>query len=200
MNSWTISRRIIFGFAAMLLISVALGAIRPLAAVGRQPVRHATGGQHPAQRAHPARVRRRRRGTTSSPSCGTPMPSRASNARHSRIASPPTGRALTNCSSMYEPLISDSEDRRLFEEAKRTRAAFVSIRTRYLELVRQGKAEEHKKLLVRSGHPRLRRVPSRRLMPASTTTRNWARTRARPAKADARIRRPARSASRSRWR
>ena len=27
MNSWTISRRIIFGFAAMLLISVLLGAI-----------------------------------------------------------------------------------------------------------------------------------------------------------------------------
>ena len=47
-----------------------------------------------------------------------------------------------------KPLISDSEDRRLFEEAKRTRAAFVSVRTRYLELVRQGKAEEHKKLLA----------------------------------------------------
>ncbi len=31
MNSWTISRRIIFGFAAMLLISVVLGAIRLLA-------------------------------------------------------------------------------------------------------------------------------------------------------------------------
>ena len=48
---------------------------------------------------------------------------------------------------IYEPLISDSEDRRLFEEAKRTRAAFVTIRTRYLDLVRQGKAEEYKKLL-----------------------------------------------------
>ena len=47
----------------------------------------------------------------------------------------------------YEPLISDSEDRRLFEETKRTRAAFVSVRTRYLELVRQGKVEEHKKML-----------------------------------------------------
>jgi len=47
----------------------------------------------------------------------------------------------------YETLISDSEDRRLFEEAKRTRAAFVSARGRFLELVRQGKVEELKKML-----------------------------------------------------
>jgi methyl-accepting chemotaxis protein len=47
----------------------------------------------------------------------------------------------------YGALISDNEDRRLFDETKRSREAFVKIRAPYLELVRQGKAEEHKKML-----------------------------------------------------
>jgi methyl-accepting chemotaxis protein len=48
----------------------------------------------------------------------------------------------------YDPaLIADSEDRRLFEETKRTREAFVKVRGPYLDLVRQGKTEEHKKML-----------------------------------------------------
>ena len=31
MNNWTISRRVIAGFAVMLLIIIALGCVRPLA-------------------------------------------------------------------------------------------------------------------------------------------------------------------------
>ncbi|HAB19827.1 MAG TPA: methyl-accepting chemotaxis protein [Verrucomicrobiota bacterium] len=45
----------------------------------------------------------------------------------------------------YVPLISDNEDRRLFEESKRTRAAFATARDRLLELVRQNKVDEYKK-------------------------------------------------------
>jgi methyl-accepting chemotaxis protein len=48
----------------------------------------------------------------------------------------------------YELLILDAEGRRRFEEAKRARAAFIAARTPYLELVRDGKAEDQKKLLV----------------------------------------------------
>src|SRR6185436_18772213 len=48
----------------------------------------------------------------------------------------------------YEPLILDAEGRRQFEEAKRARAAFIAARASYLELVRNGKAEEHKKMLA----------------------------------------------------
>jgi len=42
----------------------------------------------------------------------------------------------------------DAEGRRRFEEAKRARAAFIAVRTPYLELVRNGNAEEHKKMLA----------------------------------------------------
>ena len=74
-----------------------------------------------------------------------PSPADQRKALEDRIAANRT--RIDELFKKYEPLISDSEDRRLFEEAKRTRAAFVTVRTRYLELVRQGKAEEHKKLL-----------------------------------------------------
>jgi len=54
----------------------------------------------------------------------------------------------------YDPaLIADNEDRRLFEETKRTREAFVKFRGQYMDLLRQGKADDYKKLLSEVGIP-----------------------------------------------
>jgi methyl-accepting chemotaxis protein len=48
----------------------------------------------------------------------------------------------------YDPrMIVDAEDRRLFDEIQRTRENFVRVRGEYLGLVRQGRIEEHKKML-----------------------------------------------------
>ena len=153
MNSWTISRRIIFGFAAMLLISVALGAIALWRLEGvSQSVTNLADNTLPS-----VLLLRECAGATRDNIFTVLRYADAESARpaegHSKITSPRIGRALTNCSSSMRRLISDNEDRRLFEEAKRTRAAFVSVRARYLDLVRQGKVEEHKKMLTEAVIP-----------------------------------------------
>jgi|KBSSwiStaDraftv2_1062776.scaffolds.fasta_scaffold119223_2 methyl-accepting chemotaxis protein len=147
MNSWTISRRIIFGFTAMLLISAALGGfalwqlerisqsvalladnslpsvliLNECAALSRDNI-FTTVQYHDAESAEQRKE------------------------LEDRIAA---NRArVDELFKKYDPaLIADNEDRRLFEESKRTRTAFVSARNRYMELIRQGKVEEEKKML-----------------------------------------------------
>ena len=46
----------------------------------------------------------------------------------------------------YEGLISDDEDRRLFEETKRARDVIAAARAQALELVHEGKTEESQKM------------------------------------------------------
>ena len=151
MNSWTISRRIIFGFAAMLLISVVLGGIALW--------RLYTVNQSVAQLVDntlPSILTLREYAGATRDNIFTILqyadaePDQRKDLED-RIAA--NRNRIDELIKIYEPLISDSEDRRLFEEAKRTRAAFVTIRTRYLELVRQGKAEEYKKLLAEAVIP-----------------------------------------------
>jgi methyl-accepting chemotaxis protein len=152
MNSWTISRRIIFGFAAMLLIVIALGAFavwrgqtlnRAIALLGDDSLpsvltlRECAG----ATRDNILTVFR----------YADAESAEQRKALEERIAS--NRLKIDELFKKYETLISDTEDRRLFDEAKRTRAAFASVRTRYLELVRQDKVEEHKKLLAESVIP-----------------------------------------------
>ena len=49
----------------------------------------------------------------------------------------------------YDPkMITDDKDRRLFDEIRRTRESFVKVRADYLGLVREGRIEEHKKMLT----------------------------------------------------
>ena len=146
MNSWTISRRIIFGFAAMLLISVVLGAIALWRLEGvSQSVANLADNTLPSILTLREYAGATRDNIFTILQYADAEPGDQRKALEDRISGNRT--RIDELIKIYEPLISDSEDRRLFEEAKRTRAAFITIRTRYLDLVRQGKAEEHKKLL-----------------------------------------------------
>jgi methyl-accepting chemotaxis protein len=146
MNSWTISRRIIFGFAAMLLITVVLGLIALWRLSGvSQSVIDLADNTLPSILTLREYAGATRDNIFNILQYADAEPGDQRKGLEDRITA--NRSRIDELIKIYEPLISDSEDRRLFEEAKRTRAAFVSIRTRYLDLVRQGKAEEHKKLL-----------------------------------------------------
>jgi len=146
MNSWTVSRRIIFGFSAMLVISVVLGAIALWRMQGiNQSVLQL------ADNTLPSVLTMDECAALSRENIFTTM--RYTDADSAEQRKELEDRITANRSRVdelfkqYEPLVSDNEDRRLFEEAKRARAAFASARARYLDLVRQGKVEEYKKLL-----------------------------------------------------
>lgn len=147
MNSWTISRRIIFAFAAMVLITAALGLFalwrldglsRSLATVADMSLPSVLTLNECADLARDNILACVQYGEAESADQRTAL--------EERIAA---NRARTDeLFKRYDPaLVADPEDRRLFEETKRTRSAFVSIRARYLESVRQGKAEESKRML-----------------------------------------------------
>ena len=146
MNSWTISRRIIFGFAAMLLISVALGSIAlwRLDGVSQSMARL-------ADNTLPAVLTLRECDGRTRDNIFTILQySQAESADQRKDIAEHIAENRTRVDELfkqYEPLVLDSEGRRLFEEAKRARAPLIAARNSYLELVRDGKAEDHKKLL-----------------------------------------------------
>jgi methyl-accepting chemotaxis protein len=147
MNSWTISRRIISGFAAMVLIVIALGVF----AIWRgQALNRAIAVL--AENALPSVLTLRACGGATRDNILTAMLYADTETDSQRAALEEhmdSNRAqVDELVEKYETLISDSEDRRLFEEVKRARLAFRSARSRYLDLVRQGKPEEHKKMLA----------------------------------------------------
>ena len=148
MNSWTISRRIVFGFAAMLLISAALGivALWQLERISRS-VTVLAEMTMPSILTLNECASLARDNIFACQQFAEAETAEQRTALEERIAA---NRARTDeLLKLYDPaLIADNEDRRLFGELKRTRNAFVAIRTRYLELVRQGKVEEHKKMLT----------------------------------------------------
>jgi methyl-accepting chemotaxis protein len=147
MNSWTISRRIIFGFAAMLLISVVLGSVALWRLSGvSQSVADLADNTLPSVLTLRDYAGATRDNIFAILRYADTEPGEPRKELEDRISANRTH--IDELIKRYEPLISDNEDRRLFEEAKRTRAAFVTIRTRYLDLVRQGKVEESKKLLT----------------------------------------------------
>ncbi len=147
MNSWTISRRIIFGFAAMLLISAALGAI----ALWRLHTLNQSIARL-ADNTLPAVLNLREVAGRTRDNIFTILQfSQAESADQRKVIETRIAENRTRIDELfkqYEPLILDAEGRRLFEEMKRARAAFIAARTPYLELVRDGKAEDHKKLLA----------------------------------------------------
>ncbi len=152
MNSWTISRRIIFGFAAMLLISVVLGAIALWRLDGvSQSVSNLADNTLPSVLTMRDYAGATRDNIFAILRYGEAEPGDQRKELEDRITA--NRNRIDELIKIYEPLISDNEDRRLFEEAKRTRAAFVAVRTRYLDLVRQGKVDESKKLLTEAVIP-----------------------------------------------
>jgi methyl-accepting chemotaxis protein len=146
MNSWTISRRIIFGFTTMLLIAVALGAIALWRLEGiNQSVLVLADNTLPSVLALDECAALSRENIFTIMRYADAESAEQRKELEDRIAA---NRArVDELFKKYEHLIADNEDRRLFEEAKRVRTVFASTRTRYLELVRQGKVEEYKRLL-----------------------------------------------------
>jgi methyl-accepting chemotaxis protein len=152
MNSWTISRRIIFGFAAMVLISLVLGAVALWRLSGvSQSVTELADNTLPSILTLREYAGATRDNIFTILQYADAEPGDQRKELEDRITT--NRNHIDELIKQYEPLISDNEDRRLFEEAKRTRAAFVTVRTRYLDLVRQGKAEESKKLLTEAVIP-----------------------------------------------
>jgi methyl-accepting chemotaxis protein len=146
MNSWTISRRIIFGFGAILLISAALGAIAlwRLEDVSQSIARL-------ADNTLPAVLTLRECDGRTRDNIFTILQySQAESADQRKAIEERITENRTRVDELlkqYEPLILDTEGRRRFDEAKRARAVFIAARNSYLELVRDGKEEDHKKML-----------------------------------------------------
>jgi methyl-accepting chemotaxis protein len=146
MNSWTISRRIISGFTVMLLIVIALGSFAIWRGQMLQQAIMLLGDN-----SLPSVLTLRAVGGATRDNIATTLmyADAATEERKALDEEIAANRAeIDEAFKRYEGLISDSEDRRLFEETKRARAAFASTRTRYLELIRQDKAEEAKKMLA----------------------------------------------------
>lgn len=147
MNSWTISRRISAGFASVLIITLLLGvfALWRLHSL-REDLTELADNSLPSvlllnetgslsrdnmilvQRFYHADVEDRRQ-------------------KIEQLIAEKRDR-IDALYRQYEPLLSDSEDRRLFEESKRTRTVFSETRGRAMELIRQGKSEEARKVLI----------------------------------------------------
>lgn len=146
MNSWTISRRIIFGFTAMLVISAVLGGFALWRMEGlSKSIRLLADNTLPSILTLRGCAGATRDNIFTALRYADTESAEERKALEERIAE---NRAhIDALFKQYEGLVSDSEDRRLFDETKRARTAFASVRSRYLELVRQGKVEEGKKML-----------------------------------------------------
>ncbi len=153
MNSWTISRRIIVGFATMLFISAALGLF---ALVRLQSINHSVVVL--ADMSLPSVLTLNECAALTRDNIFTAMRYAAADSAARRteleehIASNRT--RTDELFAKYDSgLVADDEDRRLFEETKRTLLSFRSVRNRYVELIRQAKVDEQKKWLDESVIP-----------------------------------------------
>ena len=145
MSNWTISRRIIAGFVTMVLIAVALGgfALWRLAGLA-QDVAYLADNTLPSvlllgevanvSRDNLISLLQIEEGATER-NVQLEQQIAAGTARRDEL--------LKN----YEPLVSDDEDRRLWEEAKRARDVMTASRSRALELFKENKAEDFRKLI-----------------------------------------------------
>jgi methyl-accepting chemotaxis protein len=152
MNSWTISRRIIFCIVTLLVITAAVGG---LGLWRLQGLNHALATL--ADNTLPSILTLREcAGRTRDNIFTIVQYNEAGSAEarkgiEDRIAE---NRArIDELFRQYESLISDSQDRRLFEEVKRARDAFIAARTPYLQLVRDGKLDEGKQTLAQKVIP-----------------------------------------------
>jgi methyl-accepting chemotaxis protein len=148
MKSWTISRRIVFGFATMVLITAALGIF------GLCQLQNASSSLVLiAENSMPSVLTLSEvAGLTRDNIFACQQYAEADSAEQRKVVEDRITANRVRVDELIKKydqnLVSDNEDRRLFEETKRTREAFVKLRGPYLELVRQGKTEEHKKMLA----------------------------------------------------
>ena len=145
MNNWTISRRVVAGFAAMLLIIVTLGVFALWRLMGL-----AEDIAYVADNSVPSILTLREAGNISrdnlilllqiDPSDTTERNSML----QQKIST--NGARRDALIKSYESLISDAEDRRLYEEIKRTSDVARASRRRALELLKENKVDEFRKV------------------------------------------------------
>jgi methyl-accepting chemotaxis protein len=148
MNSWTISRRIVVGFVAMVVISAALGflAMSRLGSASRA-LALITDDVIPSVLTLDECASLARDNLFSSLRYADAETAEARKALEDHIAS--NRSRMDELFRSYDPqMIVNDEDRRLFDEIRRTREIFAKVRGDYLDLVRQGRTEEHKKMLT----------------------------------------------------
>ena len=145
MSNWTISRRIIAGFITIVLIAVALGAFALWRLTGL-----AQDTAYLADNTLPSVLLLREVANVSRDNLVTtlqidPGSSERNTQLEQKLAAGTARRdeLLKN----YEPLLSDDEDRRLWEDANRARDVMTASRSRALELLKENKAEDSRKLL-----------------------------------------------------
>ena len=152
MNSWTISRRISAGFASVLIITFLLGAFAlwRLHSLRREVTEL-------SDAALPSVLILNETGSLSRDNMVLAQEFILAGTEEERLRIEKEiaeNRAqIDELYRQYAPLVSDAEDRRLFDDTKRTRAAFATVRNRLLELVRQNRVEESRKWLAESVFP-----------------------------------------------
>jgi methyl-accepting chemotaxis protein len=145
MNHWTISRRVIAGFAAMLLIIVTLGvfALWRLMGLAEDIV-------YVADNSVPSILTLREAANISRDNLILLLQIDPSNTtdRNSVLEQKisTNGARRDELIKSYESLISDAEDRRLYEKIKRTSDVARASRRRALELLKENKVDEFRKV------------------------------------------------------
>ena len=144
MSSWTISRRIIAGFITMVLIAVALGGFALWRLKGL-----ALNIADLADHTLPRVLTLRQAANQSRDNLITTLQIEPGSSDRNTQLEQKLGAGTARREELfktYEGMISDDEDRRLFEEVRRTNDAVRASRTRSLELLKENKVEESDKL------------------------------------------------------
>ena len=145
MNNWTISRRVIAGFAAMLLIIVTLGVFALWRLMGL-----AEDIAYVADNSVPSILTLSEAGNISRANLILLLQIDPSNTtdRNSVLEQKisTNGARRDELIKSYESLISDAEDRQLYEEIKRTSDVARASRGRALELLKENKVDEFRKV------------------------------------------------------
>ena len=145
MSTWTISRRIIVGFAVIVLITLALGLFALSRVTGLEE-----DIAYVADNSVPSILMLRETGNVSRDNLILLLqidPSGAADrnaALEQKIAA--NAARADELIKSYEPLVSNDEDRRLYNEIKRTHDVMLASRNRAGELLKEGKADEFRKV------------------------------------------------------
>ena len=144
MSNWTISRRIIAGFITIVLITVGVGgfALWRLEWLGRNI-------SDLADHTLPRVLTLREAANQSRDNLITTLQiDPGSSERNTQLEQKLAAGTMRRDELLksYEGMISDNEDRRLFDEVKRARDVMTASRTRALELLKENKVEESEKL------------------------------------------------------
>ena len=147
MNNWTISRRVIAGFATMLLIIIALGVFALWRLTGlAQNIADLADSSLPSMLLLKEAANVSRDNLIDLLQIDATGSSERNAALEQKIAANTARRDELLKSYEDRGLIADDEDRRLFEEIKRAKEMMTASRTRAIELLDEGKADESRKL------------------------------------------------------